>query len=110
MRPSPRYYVYVIELSERERGPDVGRCDVYVGSSIHPPKERFRKHMLQDHASRHVRRRGLRLRPDLYAGYNPLKSREAAKRAEQHLAHSLAYKGHRVFGACTKRETPECMM
>ena len=106
MQRPERFYVYVIEL-EGDDSHD-GECDVYVGSSASPPRERFQKHFSGDRGSRHVRRRGVRLRPDLYQGYNPLPTRVAAHRAEMHLANVLRHRGHRVFGACSRRLTPEC--
>ena len=64
-----RYYVYVVEL--RPRGPSDGRPEVYVGSSALPPALRFAKHVAgETKASRHVRRRGVRLLPALYDHLN----------------------------------------
>lgn len=111
-----RYFVYVIELraliveyDERRKSGHKAK-DVYVGSSALPPEARFQKHLTSPKASRHVRRRGVRLRPDLYSGLNPLSSREAAKRQEHKLANQLERRGYRVYGSCSRRQTPDCWL
>ena len=107
----PRFYVYVIELESQvpnDPAAVTGVCDVYVGSSASPPEERFEKHLSGSRGSRHVRKRGVRLRPDLCRGFNPLLTRAAAHRAELHVANALKHRGHRVFGACSRKLTPEC--
>ena len=101
------YYVYVVELAA------VGRvrvmADLYVGSSALAPKERFGKHLDHtDTASRHVKARGVRLRPDLYRDYPPFVTRAAAKRAEKKLADVLEARGHKVYGACRPSRTKGC--
>lgn len=112
-----RYYVYVIELRKREgaahvekRGPRSFLPDVYVGSSALRPEARFQKHKHPEDrgnkfhtASKHVVRRGFRLRPDLYQGLNPYGSRAEAKQAEQMLRRNLERKGYKVYGSCSPR-------
>lgn len=94
-----RFYVYAIELDRP------GPPSVYVGSSALSPEERFDKHKAGGRAtSRWVRRQGVRLRPDLYAHLNPLRSREEAHEAELRLRASLERRGWRVFGSCHPRK------
>ncbi len=108
-REERRYFVYVIELRPL---PGEERA-VYVGSSGLPPRERLHHH--QDPGagdrratSRHVRRRGIRLRPDLAAGVAPLRSRKEAKLAEQRLAARLERRGFVVYGSC--RTSSRCTL
>lgn len=108
------YHVYVVELGPRPGAPAPARCDVYVGSTHLPAAKRFAKHMAHTHGSRHVRRRGIRLRPDLARGYSGgtrgFRTRDAAFFAEHQLAKRLAARGHRVFGACDPRTNTACVM
>lgn len=106
------YYVYVIELEaiEVDKRDRRRSRDVYVGSSALPPQERFQKHKYSPKGSRHVRKRGVRLRPDLYRGVNPMRSREIAKREEQKLAHQLSRQGYRVYGSCSPRKEKDCWL
>ena len=93
------FYVYVVELDRP------GTPCVYVGSSALRPEQRFRRHKAGGMTtSRHVRRDGVRLRPDLYAHLNPFDTREDARAAEQQLGSYLRARGFRVFGSCTPRE------
>ena len=102
-----RYFVYVIELA-----PNGPTDDVYVGSSALWPQERFEKHLSgglgRSRASRHVRRRGIALMPQLYEGLNPFPSREAAERAERRLRGRLERQGYRVYGSCLPSEDEDC--
>jgi hypothetical protein len=93
------YYIYVIELDDAA-GPRVDPLKpvVYVGQSAHPPEIRFEQHRNGVHASRWVRRYGVRLRPRLFARYNPLPTRPAAEQLEARLAARLRQKGYRVRG------------
>lgn len=101
------YHVYVIELDaavlERRRFRDANprmrpsREPLYVGSSVRPPDERFDQHKAGYRANRYVREFGLRLRPDLYAQYNPIPSRADAYELEGYLAGRLRAKGHGVW-------------
>ena len=100
------YYVYVVELRPLPgRGPSV-----YVGSSGLRPEERFDHHMDRDTwddraGSRHVRRRGRCLRPDLYRGVKPVPTRKEAKQAEQRLRTRLERLGYVVYGSCRTSKT-----
>ena len=58
--------------------------------------------------SRHVRRRGRRLRPDLYRGIEPLRTRKEAKLAEQRLRRQLEGRGFTVYGSC--RTSEQCTL
>ena len=108
MRAVVRYYVYVIELRPLRRTRPHAKPDVYVGSSALTPRARFAKHLTHDRSSRHVRHRGVRLRPDLYPA-SSFSSRRDAKAMEHRLAHELETRGHRVYGSCSPR-VPECVM
>ncbi len=94
------FYVYVVELRPLpEHGPSV-----YVGSSALTPKTRYDHHRFSGQgdrraSSRHVRKRGVRLRPDL-APRATYSSRDDAKRAEQKLRTSLERRGFEVYGSC----------
>lgn len=109
MSDERRYYVYVVELRPLPgHGPSV-----YVGSSGLQPRERYRHHKDPDAGderagSRHVRRRGVRLRPDLYADVAPLRTRKEAKLAEQRLASRLKRRGFVVYGSC--RTSSRCTL
>ena len=94
-----RYYVYVIQLDDAvgERN-DPRYPSVYVGQSIHPPRERFEQHKNGYRASRIVKKHGRWLRWRLFEKYNPLPSRQAAEDAERELASCLRKKGYTVYG------------
>jgi hypothetical protein len=86
------YRLYVVELDERRA--------VYVGYSALPPSSRMLKHLLGGSTSSgRVRRRGVRVRPDL-APRSIFHTRAEAKRAERALAHQLRRRGYEVHGAC----------
>ena len=90
--------VYVIELDRsagRRRDPRIPW--VYVGSSARSPEERFAQHRSGVHASRWVRRFGVRLRPDLYATLPFVRERAQAEALEARTAEELRRRGHRVF-------------
>jgi hypothetical protein len=95
-----QFYVYVIELRDAigERI-DPSKPIVYVGQSCHEPSVRFRQHLDGYKASRHVRKFGVRLRPRLYARFNPLPSRGAAEAAEREVGRRLRRRGYTVYGA-----------
>ena len=101
------YYVYVIELEPRRSGSR--KPEVYVGSSALPPSVRFVKHS-RSRGSRHVRRHGVRLLPELYEGLNPLSSRREAHRFEHLLRRRLEREGYIVYGSCFKAESEECRL
>lgn len=101
------YYVYVIELDKevlqlrkfRQLNPTVNPrlpC-FYVGQSIHDPITRFKQHRTGYKANRFVQKYGIRLASGIYGKYNPIKTREEAKRIEQHLSETLRAKGHGVW-------------
>jgi hypothetical protein len=97
------YYVYVVELEpalcEQQKCPSPnGRPPVYVGQSIHPPELRFQQHKEAKRSSRYVRKHGVRLLPDLYAGNGPYATRREAEEAEAALASRLRQEGYCVFG------------
>ncbi len=95
-----QYFVYVIELGDAI-GPrvDPSKPIVYVGQSCHPPAVRFQQHLDGYKASRHVERFGVRLRPRLYAKFNPMTSRAAAEAAEREVGRRLRRRGYTVYGA-----------
>ena len=97
-RGSQQYRVYVIELG-RFHGIDA-RPAVYVGSTRHSARVRFREHLRGGFtASARVRRYGTRLLPELYRSEPSHSSRESAEAAEVRLAAELTRRGYRVFGA-----------
>jgi hypothetical protein len=84
------YHVYVIELSSAvlaeprflrsNPGYLTGKPCVYVGMTGLDPDVRFDKHKAGIQHNRYVLRYGLRLLPDLYEGFNPMRYAEAAAR------------------------------
>jgi predicted GIY-YIG superfamily endonuclease len=85
--------VYVVELSIPGRA---GPC-VYVGLTGLSPEARLAEHRRGHRASRHVRRHGVRLRPDLYGHLGVMSYREG-QRAERELRRALLARGFCVFG------------
>jgi hypothetical protein len=89
MSKRPHYHVYVIELSKdvlyeakfRRCNPDYtpGMPCVYVGMTGLDPDVRFDKHKAGIQANTYVQRYGLRLLPDLYEGFNPMRYEDAVK-------------------------------
>ena len=87
MARRPHYHVYVVELSPevltrpRFRKANPGYVDgkpcVYVGMTGLDPDVRFDKHKAGLQANRYVQQFGLRLLPEIYAAYNPMKYDEA---------------------------------
>ena len=102
------HHVYVVELSDRvwnepsfrRANPDhqLGKPFVYVGMTGLDPDLRFDKHKAGIQANRFVRDYGLRLRPDLYAVYNPMPY-EAAREMEVELGIALREAGFGVWQA-----------
>lgn len=90
MARRPHYHVYVVELSKavldeprfRKSNPDYreGQPCVYVGMTGLDPDVRFDKHKAGIQANRYVTQYGLRLLPDLYDGFNPMRYEEAQAR------------------------------
>ena len=100
------YSVYVIEMSD-ERGPRINPkyANVYVGQTALSPEDRFEQHRVGHKASRHLWKGGKRvgkflglwLKRRLYEKYNPIATREEAKRMEEWLAEHLRRRGYTVF-------------
>lgn len=90
MARRPHYHVYVVELSKdvldeprfRKSNPAYveGQPCVYVGMTGLDPDVRFDKHKAGIQANRYVTHYGLRLLPDLYEGFNPMRYEEAQAR------------------------------
>jgi hypothetical protein len=106
-RRSPaRHHVYVIELSRevlkhpkfRRANPhhDPAKPCLYVGMTGLDPETRFDRHRYGVKDNPYVHRYGLRLRPDLYAGLNPLPY-VTAQRMERVLAGELRADGYAVW-------------
>lgn len=66
---STTHGIYIVELDPAacDLPPDDHAC-VYVGITGLTPEERFANHKAGKRSSRIVKRYGVRLRPDLYAG------------------------------------------
>jgi hypothetical protein len=101
--------VYVIELDpavfrEKRRfananpqfDPASGKPCVYVGCTGRTPEERFCQHKKGIKACSYVRDYGLRLRPRLYARFNPMPYKEAAQ-MEVELGRRLRKRGYAVW-------------
>jgi hypothetical protein len=108
--PSRRHHhhVYVVELADqvwneprfRQANPEHAhrRPCVYVGMTGLDPDVRFDRHKAGIKANRFVQQYGLRLRPDLYAVFNPMPY-EAAREMEVELAIGLREEGYAVWQA-----------
>jgi len=102
-----QYHVYVIELDPsvlktrrvKDENPDYveGMDCLYVGQTAKTPKERFEQHKDGYKSNRYTKKYGVRLRPDLYERYNPIKTRERAEEMEQRLAAKLRTRGYAVW-------------
>lgn len=100
--------VYVIELSPdvayaprfRKANPDyvIGQPCFYVGMTGLDPDLRFDKHKAGIQSNKYAREFGLRLRPDLYAIYNPMPY-QGAREMEVELAIALRESGNGVWQA-----------
>ena len=81
------HHVYVVELSDevwnnarfRRANPDyqLGKPFVYVGMTGLDPDVRFDKHKAGIQANRFAQQYGLRLLPDLYEAFNPMRYEDA---------------------------------
>jgi predicted GIY-YIG superfamily endonuclease len=104
--PEKKHNVYVIELDDavltkkkffeanpRYRGK---KGSLYVGMTGRSPAERFEQHKSGYKSGKFVEEFGVRLRPDLYKGKNPLTYDHACK-MEQKLARKLRKKGYAVW-------------
>ena len=86
----PHHNVYVVELSSevlreakfRRCNPDYvdGKQCVYVGMTGLDPDLRFDRHKTGIQANAYVTKYGLRLLPDLFEGFNPMRYDAAAQR------------------------------
>lgn len=85
-------YVYVVLL--RRPGGEVG---FYVGQTGTTPAERFAQHKAGIRASRHVRKYGVHLMPELYERFNPM-TRAEAEAKEREIAERLRRAGCWVEG------------
>ena len=107
MKRTPRsHHVYVIELApdvwqhakfrraNPDRDPD--KPLLYVGMTGLTPEIRFERHKHGVKDNKYVMNYGLRLRPDLYEGLNPLPRKEA-EYMEQTLAKQLRADGYGVW-------------
>ncbi|HZE90494.1 MAG TPA: hypothetical protein VE029_02105 [Rhizobacter sp.] len=108
-RPGKHHYsVYVVELADavwnepsfRKSNPDyaLGKPFVYVGMTGLDPDVRFDKHKAGIQSNRFVREHGVRLRPELYAVFNPMPY-DGARDMEVELAIGLREKGYGVWQA-----------
>ena len=87
MARRPHHHVYVIELHKdvlleprfRKNNPGYvdGKPCVYVGMTGLDPDLRFDKHKAGIQSNAYVMKYGLRLLPDLYEGFNPMKYADA---------------------------------
>lgn len=95
--PKCRHHVYVIELEPIVTSD--GKPALYVGETGQTPAVRFARHLAGGRtASKVVARHGVRLRPDLAAGWGPYASRAQAVAAEAALAEELRAVGYHVYG------------
>ena len=91
------YRLYVIELQPNPER-DGEAVAVYVGETAKSREDRFVEHMAGGkRSSRHVAKRGIKLRPDL-TPRQEYYAREASREAEARLAERLRGKGYAVYG------------
>jgi predicted GIY-YIG superfamily endonuclease len=106
--PKYRHSVYVIELDDKvlnhrrfrqaNPGYDPTKSCLYVGCTGLKVEQRFANHKRGYKGNSYVRDYGLRLRPELYACFNPMPY-QAALTMERELAEELRDKGHAVWQA-----------
>jgi hypothetical protein len=102
-----QYHIYVIELDPRvlkarkvkDENPEYveGMQCLYVGQTARTPEERFEQHKEGYKSNKYTKKYGLRLRPDLYERYNPIRTRERAEEMEEKLAAKLRTRGYAVW-------------
>jgi hypothetical protein len=102
-----QYHIYVIELDPavlktrrvKDENPDYvdGMDCLYVGQTARTPEERFEQHKEGYKSNRYTKKYGVRLRPDLYERYNPIRTREQAEEMEEKLASKLRTRGYAVW-------------
>ena len=73
-----------------------GKEAFYVGMTGLDPEKRFQNHQKGYKANRYAKKFGLRLRPDIYAKYNPMSWKDA-EAFEVELAESLRRQGYAVW-------------
>lgn len=105
--PKKQYHVYVIELDPsvlktrrvKDENPDYveGMQCLYVGQTARSPEERFEQHKEGYKSNRYTKKYGVRLRPDLYERYNPIRTRERAEAMEERIANKLRMRGYAVW-------------
>jgi hypothetical protein len=104
------HHVYVVELSQdvlyeprfRKSNPDYieGKPCVYVGMTGLDPDGRFDKYKAGIQANRYVQQYGLRLLPDLYEAFNPMRYEDAVdKEIEIEIGIDLRSTGFGVWQA-----------
>ncbi|WP_162917680.1 hypothetical protein [Dongia deserti] len=81
--------LYVVLLKDTRR---VGRWGLYVGETTLDPDLRFDQHKIGYKASGHVNRVGVRLLPQLFEHFNPLRRWEAVE-LEPALAEAFRHAG-----------------
>jgi hypothetical protein len=81
--------LYVVLLNDTRR---VGRWGLYVGETAVDPDLRFDQHKTGYRASRHVKRFGVQLLPQLFEHFNPLPHWEAVE-LEPALAEAFRHAG-----------------
>lgn len=106
MARNPHHHVYVVELDSkvlteeafRHANPDhrEDKPCVYVGLTGLTPEQRFENHRRGIKAAKLVKKFGLRLRPRLYAHFNPMTYAEAVA-MEKELARRLRKRGFAVW-------------
>jgi len=75
-----RHKLYVVLLKDsRTAGRTAGRWGLYVGETSLDPDFRFDQHKTGYKASRYVNRFGVRLLPQLFQHFNPLRRWEAVE-------------------------------
>jgi hypothetical protein len=95
-RTTYEYSVYVIELDDSKRR-GTPEAALYVGQTALTPEDRLAQHQNHERSSRHVRGHVVGLRQDLYAEYNPLRTRAEAEAKEAWLADHLRAQGFDVY-------------
>lgn len=107
-RRKPHHHVYVVELSKdvlneprfRKNNPGYidGKPCVYVGMTGLDPDLRFDRHKAGIQSNAYVFKYGLRLLPDLYEGFNPMRYKDAVDK-EVEVAIDLRSAGFGVWQA-----------
>ena len=92
------HWAYCIELDDGAGERSSDHPWVYVGQTATTPEERFEQHRSGYKASKHVRRHGVRLRPDLYGDQPVLRTKAEAESYEAWLALSMRANGWPVLG------------